>query len=787
MSNRSSDPNAILEAFKELSGDPSVKVGRKLFPANSSRRKILLKVISARRTLKEMGFARGSRRLCGNLLRRMKVLPPLVQGPQGLSSAPVTAQAISGGAVDLSDLAEMVEQANLAQPYIEHYKHTKTVASASYAEPEVNSVPISTSSTPVDLLKAIAFYLPQFHPIPENDRWWGQGFTEWTNVSKAISLFRGHYQPHLPGELGFYDLRLPEIQERQVELARQYGIHGFAFYFYWFAGKRLLERPLESFVKNPKIDFPFCIVWANENWTRRWDGLEENVLMAQSHTPETDLQFIQDLLPYLNHPNYIRIEGRPLIIIYRADLLPEPKATVHRWKEFCVKHGLPEPMVVLAQTFGIMDPEPFGFDAAVQFPPHNEHRGLANSRFERDNAITLLTAEYAGCVFSYPAMIYHKVVQDKLPEYPMFETVFPIWDNSARRMERGLTFAFSNPQLYKMWLKASCARALRSEHNRENVVFINAWNEWAEGAHLEPDRRYGYAYLQATREALQECEAEIREQAKEPQPAQPRPQGSALTLVCDLSYGKASGLADSLRSTKQDVYEVQRLVESKSGRFSLDDLAADQYQTLESIGDLKSYESVDIIAVVSDPVARNLRVFLENAHRVEPNIENRVAQNDVTEEEAQELFLEFVDHEAQSRWFEDLQEVTGIDLLAGDAMQPDKHYKVAGKGNVRVLVIRAENLLDEGAEALRAFYPGRQIGFQPTDSEPNASDCPLLDLLLKKPMPPSYLDFVYNKGRFARHFYTQEEIGAFWSRWGGATSTAHSAVRIGQWGHDRPT
>jgi lipopolysaccharide biosynthesis protein len=357
---------------------------------------------------------------------------------------------------------------------------------------ELSDTDLSKENLPV---KLIAFYLPQFHPIPENDEWWGRGFTEWTNVSKAVPQFVGHYQPRLPGELGFYDLRVPEVQRRQVELAKKYGIYGFCFYYYWFNGKQLLERPLKQFVSDPEIDFPFCLCWANENWTRRWDGLDHEVLIAQEYSEESDLRFIQDIEPFLRHKRYIRIGQRPLLIVYRANNLPNPNATVKRWREYCQKAGIGDPFLVAAQTLGLSDPRPLGFDAAVEFPPNNLHLTPIN------HAVQILNPNYLGKIYRYGDMV-DQMLSKSMPPYELFKTVCPGWDNEARRPGRGYTINFSTPYAYKHWLLEACRFAMRNPDPDKRLVFINAWNEWGESAYLEPDRRFGYAYLQVTADVL---------------------------------------------------------------------------------------------------------------------------------------------------------------------------------------------------------------------------------------------------------------------------------------------
>lgn len=393
-------------------------------------------------------------------------------------------------------VAEKPSEKQLNQnKYVEVYAG---LLAAAANHPDDNYVPLAEAGMSTDQapVKLIAFYLPQFHPIPENDQWWGRGFTEWTNVSKAIPQFAGHYQPHFPGELGFYDLRVPEVQRRQVALAKQYGIYGFCFHYYWFHGMRLLERPLEQFITDPEIDFPFCLCWANENWTRRWDGLDNEILVAQTHSEAGDFAFIRDIEPILRHRRYIRIHGRPLLIVYQTRLMPDPAATAGRWREYCRRAGIGDLYLVAAQTFGFTDPGTVGFDAAVEFPPHNVVLPQLN------HAVKLLNHDFMGQVHQY-AEIVAQLSKQSPPAYQLFKTVFPGWDNEPRRPGRGHVFLYSSPDIYQYWLTKACQFAMGYRDPELRLVFVNAWNEWAEGAHLEPDRKYGYAYLQATSDALQ--------------------------------------------------------------------------------------------------------------------------------------------------------------------------------------------------------------------------------------------------------------------------------------------
>ncbi len=347
-------------------------------------------------------------------------------------------------------------------------------------------------------VRLIAYYLPQFHPIPENDQWWGRGFTDWTNVTKAVPRFEGHYQPHLPGELGFYDLRLPSVLARQAELVREYGLHGLCFHHYWFDGSPLLDAPIRMLMARPEIDLRFCVNWANEPWSRRWDGLDQDVLKAQRHSAEDDLAFAASLLPLFRDRRYITVDGRPLLMVYRPGILPDARATVRRWRAFFKSEGVAEPYFVMAQGFGEQDPRPHGMDASAGFPPHITGFDAEPVQSE----LTLLDPGFSGKAVAYDAMV-GRALSAPIPSYREFPGVCPSWDNEARRPGRGFVVLGSTPAAYENWLRAACERTMGVPAG-ERIVFINAWNEWAEGAHLEPDRHYGYAWLRATARVVAE-------------------------------------------------------------------------------------------------------------------------------------------------------------------------------------------------------------------------------------------------------------------------------------------
>lgn len=344
--------------------------------------------------------------------------------------------------------------------------------------------------------RLVAFYLPQFHPIAENDAAWGKGYTEWQAVSRALPQFEGHVQPRLPGALGFYDLRLADTLRQQAALAKRYGISAFCSYFYWFHGHTVLEAPLKNWLAHPDIDLPLCLCWANEPWTRTWDGRAENVLIAQQHDADDDLAFIAHIAHYLADPRYLRVDGKPLLLVYRPGLLPDAAATAQRWRQWCRDNGIGEIYLAYTQSFERPDPRDIGFDAAVEFPPN---LAPAPDISQTQHA---LHPDYRGSVLDWRALPAHYLGKPPAP-YPLHPAVNCGWDNAPRRPGRGRTWLHAAPRRYRDWLRRTLAeRCPPTPGGEAPLLFINAWNEWGEGAVLEPDTRLGHAWLAATAEAL---------------------------------------------------------------------------------------------------------------------------------------------------------------------------------------------------------------------------------------------------------------------------------------------
>jgi glycosyltransferase involved in cell wall biosynthesis len=349
-------------------------------------------------------------------------------------------------------------------------------------------------------VRLIAFYLPQFHPIPENDAWWGRGFTEWQNVARADPQFPGHYQPHVPADLGFYDLRLGETRGRQAELARAAGLHGFCYYHYWFAGRQLLQRPFDEVLASGEPDFPFALCWANDPWSRRWDGRNEDLLQPQTYSAEDDVEHIRFLLPALRDARAITVDGKPLFLVYRASHLPESERTCESWRREVERAGLPGIHLVAVETAWDLgwDATTAGFDAKVLFQP--QFGWLITHLDRRLKARVPVPGKDDLQVYDYDVVV--DALRELEPvDYRRYESVFPGWDNTARVGERAVVIRNATPALYQAWLTDAIERT-RSEPPEHQLVFINAWNEWAEGCHLEPDLRWGHAFLDATRRAL---------------------------------------------------------------------------------------------------------------------------------------------------------------------------------------------------------------------------------------------------------------------------------------------
>lgn len=340
-------------------------------------------------------------------------------------------------------------------------------------------------------MRTIAYYLPQFHRIPENDEWWGEGFTEWVNVRRASPLFSSHAHPRVPGTLGEYDLLDRDVHRAQSDLARQAGVDAFCMYFYWFGGSRLLEQPIDAWRDDPTL-LPYCLSWANESWTRRWDGKERSVLMAQEYDEGYEEQVFQDLLPHFLAPHYIRQDGKPILLVHRAQVIPDPPAFAERLQVLARAAGLPGVHVIGSETTPELDPRALGFDAVAEFPPVGANT-LASAQLRPLEGVQ---RGFRGRLMSYPRMA-SRFEKRREASYTRHHGVTPGWDNTARRRMSATVYVGSTPQRYATWLSVARSRE-QARRGARGLVFINAWNEWAEGAYLEPDEIHGHDHIAAT-------------------------------------------------------------------------------------------------------------------------------------------------------------------------------------------------------------------------------------------------------------------------------------------------
>lgn len=351
--------------------------------------------------------------------------------------------------------------------------------------------------------RLIAYYLPQFHPIKENDLWWGRGFTEWTNTAKAKPLFPGHYQPHVPADLGFYDLRVPETRADQAAMAKEYGIEAFCYYHYWFGhGRRLLEAPLDAVLESGQPDFPFCICWANDTWSGIWHGSPKKILIEQQYPGllDEDAHF-EILLNAFLDPRYVKVDGKPVFLVWRPLGIPDPVATTKRWRARALAAGLPGLHLVGIYREGHAEPEEIGFDASVY--THNPPlRGWGTWRKPLTMICNMLWRKLGvPTVYEFKNVLDYFVPKTLPPtRYP---SVVHAWDNSPRSGANALVLKNSTPALFRIALKrAFDITRNRSTRSNDRLVFLKSWNEWAEGNHLEPDLRDGLRYLEVVREEM---------------------------------------------------------------------------------------------------------------------------------------------------------------------------------------------------------------------------------------------------------------------------------------------
>jgi lipopolysaccharide biosynthesis protein len=364
---------------------------------------------------------------------------------------------------------------------------------------EVTSAKAGTYPRPAALARLIAYYLPQFHPIPENDEWWGPGFTEWTNVVKANPMFRGHYQPRLPADLGYYDLRVPEVRAAQAELARSAGIEGFCYYHYWFAGRRLLERPFNEVLQRGEPDFPFCLCWANESWSGVWHGAPDRILMEQNYPGAADEKaHFNYLLQAFADERHITVDGKPLFLIYQPHKIPEPRRVTDHWRRLAQEAGL-KGLFLVGVSNNTWDPQADGFDGATLRSLNNAvtHLGWFPPKLVR---IKRRLLGQPLRIYDYAEAANHFCMAEGKKE-DVFPCMTSNWDNTPRCGRQGTVLLDATPERFGHHARMLIEQ-VQHKPAEKRVVFIRAWNEWAEGNYLEPDMKYGHGLLHALKEAV---------------------------------------------------------------------------------------------------------------------------------------------------------------------------------------------------------------------------------------------------------------------------------------------
>ena len=365
-------------------------------------------------------------------------------------------------------------------------------------------------------MKVIAYYLPQFHSIEENDHWWGEGFTEWTNTKKAKPLYDGHYQPRVPLNDFYYNLTNKKHRQWQADLAKTYGLYGFCYYHYWFKGKRLLEKPFNDVLASGEPDFPFCLSWANEPWTRTWDGSENDVLMPQEYGNKKDwLEHFNYLINAFNDPRYIKIDGKPLFVIYNPEDILQCNEMLIYWQHLAKQNGLPG-IYFIDTLSGSKNTAISGFDASIEFEPmyslfNRIELYSAVKRSIKDllkKWVRLLSLHklsvFRNFTIDYYSFddIWRKILERKISatNRQIIPGAFVDWDNSPRKSQHALIVKGATPEKFEKYLTMQIDRSINDYQS--SFLFINAWNEWAEGTYLEPDQQYKYGYLEAVRNAI---------------------------------------------------------------------------------------------------------------------------------------------------------------------------------------------------------------------------------------------------------------------------------------------